>query len=161
VGTNGLVYVAWQDSRFSGGAHDGIALSSSQDGGLTWTTPLGVNGVASAQAFTPTVNVRSDGMIAVTYYDLRSNDATPISGSLFADSWLVTSADGTRFVEQHLSGAFDLLLAPQSPGPFLGEHQALVSTADAFLPFYVQTNAGTAVSSDAFIAFPPAAVPPP
>jgi hypothetical protein len=112
--------------------------------------------VTTAQAFTPSVNVRSDGLIAVTYYDLRTNAANPIAGSLFADCWMVSSSDGTTFTEQHLSGAFDLLRAPLSPGPFLGEHQALVSTSDALLPFYVQTNAGTLVSSDAFIAFPPA-----
>ena len=156
VGANGIVYVAWQDSRFSAGARDGIALSSSKDAGITWTTPLQVNTATTAQAFTPTVNVRSDGLIAVTYYDLRTNATTPIAGSLFADCWMVTSPDGTTFTEQHLSGAFDLLHAPKSPGQFLGDHQALVSTSDAILPFYVQTNAGAAVSSDAFISFPPA-----
>jgi len=36
VGPGGIVYAAWQDSRFSGGQHDGIAMTHSADGGLTW-----------------------------------------------------------------------------------------------------------------------------
>ncbi|HEX4389566.1 MAG TPA: sialidase family protein [Steroidobacteraceae bacterium] len=160
VAANGTVYVAWQDSRFSSGARDGIALSSSKDAGITWSTPLQVNAVTSAQAFTPTIDALSDGLIAVTYYDLRTNGTNPIAGSLFADCWMVTSSDGTNFTEQHLSGAFDLLLAPKSPGPYLGDRQALASNnLGQILPLYVEPNppqatASPAIASDAFIAFP-------
>src|SRR5262249_18697090 len=63
----GVIYVAWQDARFSMGQHDGIALSSSTDGGLTWSTPAQVNADANVVAFSPTINVRSDGVIAITY----------------------------------------------------------------------------------------------
>lgn len=159
VAPSGKIYVAWQDSRFSGGAHDGVALSSSSDGGQTWAPPMRVNGDASAVAFTPMVHVRKDGAIGVTYYDLR-NDTFP--GSVLTDCWLVTSTDGTTFTESHLSGPFDLSLAPMgqfganSQGYFLGDYQALASVSDAFLPLYAQTNPGTQVSSDVFIAFPPA-----
>ena len=48
------------------------------------------------------------------------------------------------------------LLAPNAQGLFLGDYEALTATATAFLPFYVQTDAGTAVASDAFVSFPPA-----
>lgn len=172
VAPGGMVWVAWQDSRFSGGDRDGIALSSSKDGGLTWSTPLQVNAVTTAQAFTPTVEAAADNLIVVAYYDLRTNATNPISGSLFADYWMVSSTDGTVFTEQHLSGAFDLLLAPKSPGPFLGEHQALRSdNSGGLLPLYVQPNppqltaaSGATSATDAFLAFPviaaPAALPP-
>jgi hypothetical protein len=154
VAPGGVVYVAWQDARFSGGARDGIALTHSSDGGLTWSAPVQVNHDTSVQAFTPTVHVRGDGAIAVTYYDLR-NDTTA-AGSLYADCWMVTSRDGVTFTESHLSGPFDLDLAPNSEGLFLGDYQGLASTPSAFLPFYVQTDAGNQVRSDAFIDFPPA-----
>jgi hypothetical protein len=154
----GTVYVAWQDSRFSMGKHDGIALVHSTDGGQTWSTPVQVNAEPAVQAFTPTVNVRADGVIAVTYFDLRNNSA-PSDTHLYADCWMVTSTDGgVTFSEQHLSGSFDLENAPDSEGLFLGDYQALVSTGSgtAFLPFYAQPALGSVVQTGTFISFPPA-----
>jgi hypothetical protein len=156
--STGAVYVAWQDSRFSMGKHDGIALVRSTDGGQTWSAPLQVNADPNAQAFTPTVDVRADGVVAVTYFDLRNNTAASAS-HLYADCWMVTSTNGsTGFSEQHLSGSFDLYNAPDSEGLFLGDYQALVSTASgsAFLPFYAQPALGSVVQTDTFISFPPA-----
>jgi BNR repeat-like domain len=157
----GAVYVAWQDSRFSMGKHDGIALARSTDGGQTWSTPVQVNADPNVQAFTPTVNVRADGVIAVTYFDLRNNTA-PSASALYADCWMVTSSDsGASFTEEHLSGSFNLVNAPDSEGLFLGDYQALESdgSGSAFLPFYAQpppaVSAGTAVSTDVFVSFPP------
>ena len=158
AGGAGTVYVAWQDSRFSMGKHDGIALARSTDGGQTWSTPVQVNADPNVQAFTPTVNVRADGVIAVTYFDLRNN-TNPSAAHLYADCWMVTSTDGgSTFTEQHLSGSFDLGNAPDSEGLFLGDYQALVSTGSgsAFLPFYAQPQLGSAVLTDAFISFPAA-----
>ncbi|HUL48111.1 MAG TPA: sialidase family protein [Steroidobacteraceae bacterium] len=153
VSPGGVVYVAWQDSRFASGAHDGIALTCSSDGGTTWVAPIEVNGDPSVQAYTPTVHVEASGVIAVSYYDLR-NDAFAPFGSLLADAWMVTSSDGSTFQETHLSGPFDMDLAPDSGGLFVGDYEAL-SSATAFLPLYVQTDA-TVISSDAFMAFPSA-----
>ncbi len=90
----------------------------------------------------------------MTYYDLRNDTSSP--ASLLTDCWLVTSSDGVTFRESHLSGPFDLDLAPNSQGLFLGDYESLASTASGFLPLYVQTDAGAQVRSDAFIAFPPA-----
>jgi hypothetical protein len=129
-------------------------MAHSTDGGLTWSVPVQVNADHNVQAFTPTIHVRADGVIGVTYYDLRNATASP--ASLLTDCWLVTSSDGVTFRESHLSGPFDLDLAPNSQGLFLGDYESLASTASGFLPFYVQTDAGAQVRSDAFIAFPPA-----
>jgi hypothetical protein len=153
----GAVYVAWQDSSFSMGKRDGIALVSSLDGGQTWSAPAQINADPNVQAFTPTINVRTDGVIAVTYFDLRNNTA-PSTTHLYSDCWMVTSTDGgMSFSEQHLSGSFDLENAPDSEGLFLGDYQALVSTGSgsAFLPFYAQPALGTVVQTDTFISFPP------
>ena len=152
AGSGGVVYVAWQDSRFAGGDHDGIAITHSSDGGTSWSTPVEVNGDASVQAFTPTIRVEPSGVIAVTYYDLRNNAFAPF-GSLLADAWIVTSSDGSTFTETHLSGPFDLDLAPNSGGLFVGDYEALSSAAGT-LPVYAQTDAGAAIRSDAFTAFP-------
>ena len=69
--------MVWQDSRFSGGQRDGIAYSQSTDGGLTWSTPVGLNQAPAVQAFVPTVHIRDDGTIGVTYYALRNNTTAP------------------------------------------------------------------------------------
>src|SRR4029077_3967604 len=80
---SGVVFVAWQDSRFAMGKHDGIALVRSTDGGKSWSAPVQVNADTTVQAFTPTVNVRADGVLAVTYFDLRNNTA-PSASALYA-----------------------------------------------------------------------------
>jgi hypothetical protein len=150
---SGTLYVVWQDSRFSVGAHDGIALSRSSDGGLTWSAPVRVNGQPGVAAFTPTVHVRDDGVIGVTYYDFRSD--TSNAATLLTDYWLATSTDGVSFTESHLSGPFDLDFAPNADGLFMGDYQALASVGSDFVPFFVQTNASAANRTDVFIAFGP------
>ncbi len=153
VSPGGVVYAAWQDARFSNGQQDGIAFAQSSDGGQTWSAPVQVNADTSAAAFVPTVAVRADGVIAVTYYDLRNDTSDP--NTLYTDAWMVTSPDGTTFTESHLSGPFDLDLAPTTTmGKFLGDYEGLASLSNAFLPVYSQTNAGAQVSSDVFIVFP-------
>lgn len=66
---NGNLYVAWQDTRFSG--VDEIAFSMSTDGGVSWSTPIRVNqtprsaDVANEQAWVPAVHVAAEGTVAV------------------------------------------------------------------------------------------------
>lgn len=87
VGPNGTLDVVWSDGRFSGFAHDDVALSRSTDGGLTWSNPIKVNASPSGvAAFTPSVDVSSDGTVAVTYYDFRNN--TPSTSTLPTDAFV-------------------------------------------------------------------------
>lgn len=157
VGPGGDLYIAWQDSRFSSGARDGIALSRSVDGGLTWSIPVQVNGKASVAAFSPDVYVRSDGTIGVTYYDFRDNTAS--TANLPTDAWLAYSANATTWSERQTAGPFDLTQAPLSAltngvnGYFLGDSQGLQSAGTTFVPMFVQTNAGnTNNRTDVFAA---------
>ena len=139
VAPNGTIYVAWQDARFSGGVRDGIALSHSSDGGLTWSPPIRVNRKASVQAFTPSVSVRADGTIAVTYYDFSSN--TSDSLTLPTDTWIAQSADGLAWRWDRVSPPFDMNVAPNAGGLFLGDYQSVVGRGQQFVPFFVRTNA--------------------
>ena len=138
VGPSGNLAVAWQDARFSGGARDGIAFAKSTDGGLTWSAPGEINAVPGVQAILPTVTVRDDGIIGVTYYDFRNH--TPGTLSLPTDYWLATSSDGVMWSESHLAGPFDFTAAPFAEGLFLGDYQALTSVGSTFVPFYATTN---------------------
>jgi len=141
AGPDGSLVAVWQDSRFSGGQRDGIALSRSTDGGLTWSTAARVNRDPTVQAFVPSVAVRADGTMGVTYYDLRSNTSHP--ATLPTDYWLARSTDGgATWRESRVAGPFDLAIAPFAGGLFLGDYQALVGIGNAFLPFYAAVNSG-------------------
>ncbi|MGH8292060.1 MAG: sialidase family protein [Gammaproteobacteria bacterium] len=153
----GKLAVVWQDSRFSGGLRDGIALSQSSDGGQTWSAPVEINSVPAVEAFTPSVAILADGTIGVSYFDFRNNTTNP--GQLITDYWFTSSTDGVQWSEQHISGSFDLDLAPNAEGLFLGDYQALAVIGQAFVPFFVQTNnQGTGNRTDSFV-LPPQPVP--
>ena len=145
VGSGGSLFVVWQDSRFTSGAHDGIALASSNDGGSSWSAPVRVNSAANIPAFSPMVHARADGMIGVTYYDFRSN--TSDRSTLLTDYWLARSVDGVTWQETRIAAPFDLALAPVTTSPgaggyFLGDYQGLLSVGNVFVPLFAQTNTG-------------------
>ena len=157
---NGLLAIAWQDSRFSGGVRDGIAFSRSFDGGLSWSAPVGINSASGVQALLPTLTIRDDGLIGVTYYDFRNH--VPGAPTLLSDYWLTTSADGVNWNETHVAGPFDFATAPFAEGLFLGDYQALTSIGNTFVPFYVTTNANSPTNlTDVFATLLTTSVPTP
>jgi hypothetical protein len=156
VGPNGTLYVVWSDGRFSGFAHDDVALSRSTDGGLHWSSPIKVNASPSGvAAFTPSVDVSSNGTVAVTYYDFRNN--TPDTATLPTDAFAVFSHDGgaTFGDEVRLTPqSFDLDLAPRAGGLFLGDYLGLSHAGTTFVPFFTQT-VSSGNPTDIFASFVP------
>lgn len=148
AGPGSMLAVVWEDARFSGGRRDGIAYSQSGDGGLTWSKPVQINSKHAVSAFTPTVAVLADGTVGVSYFDFRHD--TP-GANLPADYWFTSSSDGVHWSEQHISGPFDMKLAPDAEGLFVGDYQSLGTVGSVFVPFFVQTNdAGTANRNDTY-----------
>jgi hypothetical protein len=147
---NGTIYVVWSDSRFSGGVRDDVALSKSTDGGHTWSMPIKVNQTPlPVAAFTPSVEVASDGTVGVSYYDFRFN--TPAPGAL-TDAFLAHSHDGgSTWAENRLTPtSFDIEQAPVARGYFLGDYEGLTSAGPTFLPFFIQAESAPANPTDAF-----------
>ncbi|MFL5272710.1 MAG: sialidase family protein [Anaeromyxobacteraceae bacterium] len=138
---SGALYVAWADARFGNGVRDAIVLSTSPDGGASWSPPAIVNGVPAAAAFTPVVAVAGGGRIGVLYADLRDDDPQ----RTLAHAWLATSADGgTTWHDAPLGGPFDLRGAPDAGGLFLGDYQGLVAQGDGFAAAVAIANTGDA-----------------
>jgi hypothetical protein len=151
AGVNGVLAVAWQDSRFSANARDGIAFSRSADGGVTWSAPLRINGDPEVSALIPSIAIRGDGTIGVTYYDFRSNTADP--ATLLTDYWLATSTDGIHWVERRISGPFDFATAPLAGGRyFLGDYMGLASVGTSFVPLFGQSTSDAANRSDILVS---------
>ncbi len=147
AGVGGMLWVAWQDARFSGGQRDAIAVSRSSDGGRSWSAPLAVNKDASVAAFIPTLYVRADGLVGLMHHDLRSNTAD--ASTLLADLWLLTSRDGQSWTETAVARAFDLNLAPRvNAGLFVGDYQGLVASGNTFIPFAALPGTSAANRTD-------------
>jgi hypothetical protein len=147
----GTLYAVWQDARFLGGEFDSIAFSQSTDGGLTWSPTIKVNqtptnvAAANQQAFTPSVHVRADGTVGVTYYDFRSNDA---AADLKTEYFIVhchssCTNPASWTSENTLTNApFDMREAPFAVGFFTGDYEGLSSAGNAFMTFFSQPHGG-------------------
>jgi hypothetical protein len=147
AGRNGQIAIVWQDARFSVGQRDGIALSRSLDGGLTWTAPVQINRVPSVQAFLPAVNIRNDGTLGVSYFDFRSNTPDP---PILTDYWLLQTTDGVNWHESRIAATFDYGTAPNARGLFLGDYMGLVSSGTTFVPVYATTTGDLTNRTDVF-----------
>jgi hypothetical protein len=154
----GQLYVTWEDSQFSGGAFDEVAISTSADGSA-WTAPKRVNTPTSHPAFTPAVNVTNSGVkgtagtVGVSYYQLRATSsgsmptdyllkrfspAAVTAGSAGSIDTGVTAEDVTA--ASPTAGPFNMLAAPFARGYFTGDYEGLASIGSSFLPFYGQSN---------------------
>jgi hypothetical protein len=136
---SGKVSIAWTYA-FPGSAVDGIALSTSEDGGRTWSAPMKVNrtpsniDVRNQQVFNPSVATTANGTSAVSYYDLRANDSdqelwTSMHVALCPP--VANCADPSSWNEQTLTDQpFDMRQAPFASGYFVGDYVGLVAAGD-------------------------------
>ena len=140
---NDVMYVVWQDARFTGGV-DQVVISRSTDGGASWSPAEPVSdGPSDAASFTPAIAVDGGGRVGVAYYSLR-NDPGRLLG---VDLYLAFSTDGgVNFASsRRVSRAtWDATFAAFSRGKFLGDYQGLVAGKKLFHPLFVTTYRASA-----------------
>lgn len=131
--------VVWEDRGVAPGGNDHVVISRSLDGGVHWSAPKRVDGPNARAAFTPTIAINRTGVIAVAYY---RSQAIHCGGNLPTEYWIGFSNDhGMTFGNRRrIATSFNLLIAPQSAGFFLGDYQGLVSAGERFHPVFVTTN---------------------
>lgn len=136
VGTDGTVYVAWNEKSGRDVYDDGyVRVARSTDGGASWSEPVTVAHV-HGQTFLPSLAVAGDGTVAVSWDDTR-NDVHG-DNQLTADVWIARSGDrGATWREDHVAGPFDLRSGPRSGsagigGIFLGDYQGMVGLPEGF-----------------------------
>jgi hypothetical protein len=148
--TTGQLYVVWEDARFTGGTVNQAVISTSTDGGKTWSAPAPVSTPTGKPAFTPAVAVNSAGVVGVTYYDFRNLPAGDTT-DLPTDYWFTSSTDNFGTSVRITPNSFDMLNAPFAGGFFVGDYEALTNIGTSFVPFFVQTNTGnTSNRTDVF-----------
>lgn len=142
----GNLYAAWGDSLGTGNnktQHSTIVFTTSTDGGLTWSPLSRIDKSGDAQAFTPAIDVASDGTIGVAYADFRNNTATP---GVPTDQWLVhchpasDCGNPANWAETHVAGPFDVERAATAGGYFLGDYAGLTSVGTTFQSFFTATT---------------------
>jgi hypothetical protein len=166
---SGNLYAVWLDGRFSNFQYNGIALSMSSDGGLTWSQPIQVNQTPNTvpaidrQAWNPTVAVAADGTVAVSYYDFRNN--TPAPGCP-TDYWLAychpsataPATNPANWREVRLTDtSFNLEQAPV-PGYnsilggrfWLGEYEGLAAAGKDFVAVWGMPNGSSTDQASIF-----------
>ncbi len=88
---NGILYVVWQSDQFRKDKLPQIAITTSRDGGMTWSNPAKVSrtpkNAKNPQAFTPFVAVTEDGYVGILYFDFR-HDSTDDSKKTKTDAFL-------------------------------------------------------------------------
>jgi hypothetical protein len=155
---DGSLHAVWMDARFSffqtgQFLWDSVAYMESIDGGFTWSTPIQVNAtppgsVQNSQAFTPSVDVSTDGTVTVTYYDFRNNTTSP--ATLDTSFWAIhchsaseSCASSASWDEETQVGpTFDIREAPFARGYFLGDYVGLANDGGDFVSAFGSTVGG-------------------
>lgn len=145
----GQLYVVFQDSRFSAGAIDEVAIITSTDHGLTWSAPQRLNTPTGHPAFTPMAAVTDSGTpgvagtVAVTYFQLAPTSVGSEPTTYFIKQFTagqLAAGNIQALAATAIVGPFNMMAAPFARGYFVGDYESLATAGSSFLPFFVQGN---------------------
>jgi hypothetical protein len=153
VGPRSELYMTWADynpAPFPGdedGFQADIHLTSSLDGGTTWTTASKINqDTTNADQFQPYLRVTKSGQVNAFFFDRRFDRPDPPAhpGNFFIDNFLARSNDrGLTWRETRLShDSWDPSINPpiSTSGEFIGDYQGLVADDCYAIPFVNDTH---------------------
>lgn len=150
---SGDVYVAWQDNRFAPDGASQCLVARSTNGGRSWSRPRVASENPATQAFTCSVEVDGQGNAGVSYYDLTFDTAA--SEALDTDMWFALSRDHGRHFEPRerlTPTSFDMRLAPNASGFFVGDYEGLVAAGRSFKAVFGASTPDPANPTDIFAA---------
>ncbi|MDQ2740867.1 MAG: exo-alpha-sialidase, partial [Chloroflexota bacterium] len=134
----GDISVVWQDSRFSLGRFDEVALSISDRNGQHWSTPVRVDSGKGA-AVLPSVAINSRGVTGIAYYQLRGLPAGLRIPA--ADYWFrAAAAAGHLAAPRRVTGPLELGRSPLAVAPFIVHTEGMASVGATFHPVFVVTR---------------------
>ncbi len=140
----GRLYVVWPGNAGFNDAN--VMLSSSGDGGITWTAPLRIDDarVASAQVM-PTVSVAPNGRVDVAWMDGRDTRGLNVQGYPSWRTYATSSADAGATWRANVAVSDVPLVSAwsrhQNGDVFIGDYMGIVSTNDAAWPAYSANGA--------------------
>lgn len=169
---NGYLYVVWQTGQFRADQLPQIALTTSRDGGVTWSTPVKINRTPSnspnPQAFSPFVAVTRDGHVGILYCDFRKDKKTDPNNTK-TDVWLAmyqevqqedggSTGIGLDFIrEERLSKkSFIAQNGPQTNQGVMtnGDYQFLAAHGHHFYAAYTKSLPGPFAAPTVFLSDP-------
>ena len=147
--TGGSLYVTWAD--YGNGDADTI-LSSSHDGGATWSEPVRVNNDTvgnGADQFFPAVAVSAEGWVHVGFYDRRMDP----NNTLLEYWWAMSFDGGGSFpVNVPMSNAsFDGGWSRSGTNDFIGDYTTIVADNETVAAVWCDTREGSDASPDSEI----------
>ena len=154
IGPDGKIYVAWADYRSGRGK---VVLTTSTNGGGTWTAASPVLDVAGRSAFFPGVAVSPNGQkvtVATQAVDAMAAGTHPGAGVVHYDSYLAESVSGGAFSSEHKISASSDPDGSSTNGltaQFLGDYNTLISDNDH--AWFIWTDARAATPCAAVDAF--------
>jgi hypothetical protein len=135
----GQLYVTWFDNRNGSNTdtNTDVFISTSKDGGATWSEPVNITEKSDDDQWWPWVSVTPDGRVAVSYLDRRYADGILIDTSLTVAKASLGSRKTRRVSEVSWNANYSFRL-----GLFAGDYMGLDTTDKVALPFWVDARFG-------------------
>ena len=133
----GRLYIDWADNR-NGTATDtnnDVFVTTSGNGGRTWSRPLNVTANSVDDQLFPWLSVAPDGVVAVSYLDRRYSGP-----KLFDTSLSVSTNDGRSFATRRVSEqSWNPDLAFRN-GTFIGDYTGLATGRGVAIPCWTDAR---------------------
>jgi len=154
----GRLYVVFTDGRYTKGGMAWVSITSSADGGKTWTKPVPVNDSNVFGTWLPSIALNNDGRVGLTYFETPAapkGQPIRLPFALMEKTFNLDSKGIIQDVRGRVIDRFDYVPLDVEWTAFMGDYFGLVAIDKVFHAIYVKTvrRAGGVLSSDVFFGF--------